>query len=195
MQEFINGIISNLQDIVNNSPLILGILFSAFIIIMESIIPVLPLGVFIAINMVLLGNTLGYIVSWIATCLGCLLSFLLVRKVFYKRFNEKNTKKEKINKILKKMNNISFSGFVVITALPFTPAFLINIASGLSKMELKKFMTGILIAKVFIVYFWGFIGTTFLQSVTDIKVIIELVVMLLTAYLLSKLVMKKYNIN
>lgn len=195
MQEFINGIISNLQDIVNNSPLILGILFSAFIIIMESIIPVLPLGVFIAINMVLLGNTLGYIVSWIATCLGCLLSFLLVRKVFYKRFNEKNNKKEKINKILKKMNNISFSGFVVITALPFTPAFLINIASGLSKMELKKFMTGILIAKVFIVYFWGFIGTTFLQSVTDIKVIIELVVMLLTAYLLSKLVMKKYNIN
>ncbi len=195
MQEFINNIIQNLQDISVSLPFICSILFAFLIISIESILPMLPLGVFVALNMILLGNILGFVVSWLATSIGCLLSFTLVKKLFYKKFSNKIEESEKLKKLLKGINKLSFSGFVVITALPFTPAFLINIVCGLSKMNVKKFISGILIAKVFIVYFWGFIGTTFLQSVTDIKVLLELVIMLIAAYLLSKIAMKKYNIN
>lgn len=195
MQEFVNNIISNLQEISASLPFIYSILFSFFIVAIESILPMLPLGVFIALSMVLLGNIFGFLVSWIATSLGCLLSFILVRKLFYKKFSKRMEEKEKSRKLVKSINKLSFSSFVVITALPFTPAFVINIVCGLSKMSIKKFISGILIAKIFITYFWGFIGTTFLQSVTDIKVLIELVIMLIAAYLLSKLAMKKYNID
>lgn len=195
MQEFVNNIISSLQDISQSLPFIYSILFSFLIIVMESILPMLPLGVFIALNMVLLGNIFGFFVSWIATSLGCLLSFVLVRKLFYDKFSKRMEEKEKSRKLVKSINKLSFSSFVVITALPFTPAFVINIVCGLSKMSIKKFMSGILIAKIFITYFWGFIGTTFLQSVTDIKVLIELAIMLIAAYILSKLAMKKYNID
>ena len=195
MQEFVNNIISNLQNISASLPFIYSILFSFFIVAIESILPMLPLGVFIALSMVLLGNILGFFVSWIATITGCLLSFIFVRKFFYNKFSKRMEKKEKSRKLVKGINKLSFSSFVVITALPFTPAFVINIVCGLSKMSMKKFISGILIAKIFIVYFWGFIGTTFLQSVTDIKVLIELLVMLIAAYILSKLAMKKYNID
>ena len=195
MQEFVNNIISYLQDISASLPFVYSILFSFFIVAIESILPMLPLGVFIALSMVLLGNILGFFVSWIATSLGCLLSFILVRKFFYKKFSKRMEEKEKSRKLVKGINKLSFSSFVVIAALPFTPAFVINIVCGLSKMSIKKFISGILISKIFIVYFWGFIGTTFLQSVTDIKVLIELLVMLIAAYLLSKLAMKKYNID
>lgn len=195
MQEFVNNIITNLQEVSQSLPLIYSILFSFFIIVMESILPMLPLGVFIALNMVLLGNVFGFFVSWIATSTGCLLSFILVRKLFYDKFSKRMEEKEKSRKLVKGINKLSFSSFVVITALPFTPAFVINIVCGLSKMSIKKFISGILIAKIFITYFWGFIGTTFLQSVTDMKVLIELLVMLIAAYLLSKLAMKKYNID
>ncbi len=193
MQEFVNNIISYLQDISASLPFVYSILFSFFIVAIESILPMLPLGVFIALSMVLLGNILGFFVSWIATSLGCLLSFILVRKFFYKKFSKRM--EEKSRKLVKEINKLSFSSFVVIAALPFTPAFVINIVCALSKMSIKKFISGILISKIFIVYFWGFIGTTFLQSVTDIKVLIELLVMLIAAYLLSKLAMKKYNID
>ncbi|HPF82765.1 MAG TPA: VTT domain-containing protein [Bacilli bacterium] len=163
------------------------------VIVLESIIPMLPLGLFIALNMLLFGNITGFIISWVATSLGCLLSFMLVRKFLFK---VKETKENKtIKNIIKKINKISLSKFVVITALPFTPAFAINIASGISKMNIKKFMVGILISKIFVVYFWGFIGTTFLESITDFYVIIKLAVMLAIAYILSKLVMKKFNLE
>ena len=190
MQEYVNSIINNLQSISASLPFALSILFCFFIIVMESILPMLPLGVFIALNMILIGNILGFAISWVATSIGCLLAFVIVRKIHRSFLNN-----DEIKRLSNKINKIPFSGFVVITALPFTPAFLINVVSGLSDMKLKKFMTGILISKIFVVYFWGFVGTTFLQSVTDIKVLIELVIMLLAAYLLSKLAMKKYNME
>lgn len=195
MQQLINEVILWLQEFVNNCPYVFSIFVGMFVIVLESIIPMLPLGVFIALNMLLFGNILGFILSWIATSIGCVLSFYLVRKIFNKRFEDKTKDNKKIMILMKKINRLPFSSFVLITALPFTPAFAINIAAGLSKMSIKKFTLGILIAKLFIAYFWGFIGTTFLQSVTDISVLAKLVLMLLAAYVISKLVMKKYKLD
>ena len=55
-------------------------LFACILIVVESIIPVLPLFVFITINFVVFGKLLGFIISWIFTVIGCMLSFYLVRK-------------------------------------------------------------------------------------------------------------------
>ncbi|MEG2379260.1 MAG: hypothetical protein RSB77_03470, partial [Bacilli bacterium] len=74
-------------------------------------------------------------------------------------------------------------------------AFAINIAAGLSKIDAKKFIASILISKLIIVYFWGFIGTTFLESVSDPFVILQLLTLLLIAYIVSKQIMKKYKID
>ena len=96
---------------------------------------------------------------------------------------------------MEKFDHIKFPTLVLITALPFTPAFLINIAAGLSKMSYKKFTANILIAKLSIVYFWGYIGTSFIESITDITVLIRLAFIMLGAYVLSKIVMKKNKID
>ena len=93
------------------------------------------------------------------------------------------------------MKNIEFSKLVLIIALPFTPAFLINIACGITGMDLKKFMTSILIGKLSIVYFWGFIGKSMLESITDIKTVVILCLLLLISYLLSKIVNKQLDID
>lgn len=195
MQQIVNEIIIGLQEFVLNAPFILSIFLGVLIIILESIIPVLPLGVFIALNMILFGNEVGFILSWGATCIGCFISFFFVRKVFHQKFYDKYKDNKYISKITSKLNKLEFTSFTLLTSLPFTPAFAINIGAALSKLSKKKFIVGILISKIFICYFWGFIGTTFLQSVTDIKVIIKLGIMMLIAYILSKVVMKKYKLD
>lgn len=172
-----------------------GVPFGILLIILESIIPALPLGVFIAFNMMAFGGILGFIISWLATCIGCYLSYLLFSKVFSKWLFKSNKKREKLAKIVKKMQNIEFSKLVLIVALPFTPAFLVNIACGLVRVSKKKFMASILIGKLSIVYFWGFIGKSMLESITDIKTIIILCVLLLISYILSKVVNKKLEIE
>ena len=101
----------------------------------------------------------------------------------------------KIKKIILVIKNISLSNLVLIVALPFSPAFLINIACGLSKTDIKKFLTAIAIGKLSIIYFWGFISKSLLESITDIKTLITVLVMLILSYAISKLINKKLKIE
>ena len=96
---------------------------------------------------------------------------------------------------IEKFKNIRFSELVLILTLPFTPSFLINILSGVSSMSNKKFVGAILIGKFFSIIFWGYIGKSIISSITDIKSIVYIVSTLLLAYIISKIVSKKLNIE
>lgn len=195
MKQIIDAAIDFLKDQVQSNNPIIGIFIGMLIIVLESMIPVLPLAVFIAVNMLVFGNIAGFIISWVSTILGCLLAFMLCRKGLSCKFYSKIKTDGRIDNLMNKISNIKFSNLVIITALPFTPAFVVNIAAGLSNISYKKFISAIIIAKLSIVYFWGFIGTTFLESITNLKVLIELGLIILIAYIISKIVMKKFNIE
>lgn len=187
IDSFIKSITSYLQ--------VFGIPFGCFLIILESIIPVLPLGVFVAFNMMAFGNFIGFIMSWICTIIGCLLSFWFFRNIISKKFGDKLNKSPKIKKIINVVKNIKFSNLVLIVALPFSPAFLINIACGLANVDFKKFLVSLLIGKISIIYFWGFISKSLFESITDIKTLITISILLLISYLISKFVNKKLRIE
>ncbi len=195
MQHIINQIIENLQQLVISSPPYIGVLIGMFVIILESMIPVLPLAVFIALNMILFGNLAGFIMSWVSTIIGCIIMFIVSRKYFSNFFDRKTKKSKKVRNLMNIINKMEFSTLVIITALPFTPAFLINIAAGLSKMSYKKFVMSILISKIAVIYFWGYIGTTFLESLSDISVLAKLGIILGATYVLSKFIMSKNKID
>lgn len=193
MEEIIKSVVNAVEVFVLNSNFFISLLIGCSIIILESIIPMLPLSVFIAINTIAFGNFLGFIISLISTIIGCSLSYFIskmIRKKIYLRIK----KIDKYLAFIENIDRISFSKLVLILAMPFTPAFSINIAAGLADMEYKKYLLALIISKIFIVYFWGFIATTFLESITDIGVIIKIIVIILIAFILSKIVMKKFDL-
>lgn len=193
MIEIINYLVDHATDLLKMGGPIMGVL----LVFLESVIPILPLGAFITLNMNAFGFVGGFLISWSATCIGCYASYFVfssfLSKYFYQFLSRKDAKK--IHKSMEKIRKMPLGNLAVLIALPFTPAFLINIASGLAKVDRKKFLLSILIGKIFIVYFWGFIGTSFLESMTDITTIITIAVMLVVAYLVSKYVSKKTNIK
>ncbi len=190
MLEMIYHYIEVATELLKSGGLICGIL----LVLLESIIPALPLGVFIAFNINAYGLIVGILISWFGTCLGCYLSYSFF-KYLSKKFFTKLLQKKKFEKIITKIKTISFPNLVVLIALPFTPAFLINIACGVVEISKRKFLTAISIGKVFIVIFWGCIGKSLLESVTDIKTIIVVSLSILVAYFISKLVSKKLDIE
>lgn len=174
-----------------------GILYGFILIFIESFLPVLPLGVFVALNVNAFGIVLGIIISWIATCLGCFVSYSLFyylsNKFIYKFLSNKKAKR--IDKAINKVKSISFTNLVLLIALPFTPAFLINIVCGMASISRKKFVISILIGKIFMIIFWGYVGKSLIESMTDINTIITVSIMLLFAYFISKFVSKKMHIE
>ena len=95
---------------------------------------------------------------------------------------------------MKSISEINFSNLVTLMAIPFSPAFLINVAGGLSKIKTREFFLALFLGKMVMVYFWGYIGTSLLDSLTDITIVFKISFLLIIAYGLSKLVEKKLKI-
>ena len=65
----------------------LGPIFACLLILIESILPFLPLAVFIGINFLSFGHLLGFLISWVFTIIGCIMSFMIFRKGFNEKFD------------------------------------------------------------------------------------------------------------
>ncbi len=175
---------------------VLGPIVGCFFIVIESMIPILPLFVFITLNFLAFGNIWGFIISWVFTCIGCFISFLLFRKKvqtwLFKRIKKRGLISEHTIDVI---TNLKFEQFATIIAIPFTPAFLVNIVAGLSKMSYKKYIGALLIGKMFLVYFWGFVGVSLIESIKNPIYLVRVLVLLLIAYVISRVVNKKFKIE
>ncbi len=185
MAEFVTNIVDFCSNVIGD----LGPLFGFFIVFIESILPILPLSVFVALNVVTFGSVVAFIISWLGTICGCICAFFLSRK-FSDYITKKFKNNEQVKSIRKTINKISFSNLVILFAIPFTPAFPINIAAGLSSMPPKKFIAALLIGKIPMIYFWVYIGKNLRECLTDVSVLAKIVFMVLMAFLAGKVVNK-----
>lgn len=174
-----------------------GLLFGFLLIFLESFLPILPLGVFVALNVNAFGGVIGICLSWLATCLGCFISYLffsfLSQNLLHKILSKKTL--EKVERAIDKFQKISFSNLVLVVALPFTPAFLVNIVCGIARVSRRKFLFSIFIGKVSMLIFWGYVSKSLIESMTDINTIIIVSLMLLVAYMVSKIVSKRVDLD
>lgn len=190
----------NIDTFINDILLSLGIygpLLGCLLILAESILPILPLSVFITLNFMSFGHLWGFFISYILTVIGCNLAFYLCKRSMRGRFEFllKKFDKNKALRIVDNFSSIEMKNLVALLAFPFTPAFLINIFSGVSDMSYKKFLTATIIAKPFMVYFWGYLGVTLIDSLTHPEYLIRVLVMVGIAYVASAIVSKKFEID
>lgn len=191
--DLIKYIIDHSTEFVSNG----GMLVGFFLVFIECFIPALPLSVFVALNVNAFGFLAGFLISWCATCLGsylCYLFFSFIEGKLTEKFLKRKTIK-RIKNGIDKFEKIKFTELVLIITLPFTPSFLVNILAGLTKMAKEKFLVALLIGKSFTIVFWGYIGKSLIESLTDLRSLIYIFVTLVLAYAISKIVSKKMNIE
>ena len=184
------------DQLLNDFLLSLGILapiISSLFIVLEGTLAFLPLFVFITVNILTLGPLLGILSSWILTTLGSLICFLLFRKSIVKWFYKKDKNKgEKFSKVINKM---SFKKIVLIIAIPFIPSFFVNMGAAFSKISVKKYFYALLVGKIFVVLFWGYIGKNLIDCLTNPVLLIKILVLLFGAYLVATFVNKKFDLD
>ena len=167
------------------------------LIMLESVLPPLPLGVIVGFNMISFGKFFGFILSYIATICGCILSFILFRYFFKGKFINKFSKKnrESINKWKDKLSNIKMPTLALLVALPVTPSFAVNIAAGLSDMSLRKFFISICIGKPAMLFFYGYIAVSVMESLKDPMNIVRVIALMIGVYIISKIIEKVVKVD
>lgn len=189
--EALNELINNLLNLLGSWGALLGCVFILF----ESIIPMLPLSLFITLNFVTFGSIIGFIISWIFTVLGCMMSYYLFKSAVSEKrlskFKENNTLKKVINVI----ENMNFTSLVILIAIPFTPAFAVNIAAGICRVPKRKFLLALMLGKISLVYFWGFVGIGLIESLKNPSKLIGVVILIVIVYIISYILSKKLKIK
>ena len=174
-----------------------GLIIGFLLIVLEAFIPILPLGAFVTLNINAFGSFIGLLLSWTATVTGSFLMYLLCyyvsNKIIYKFIKE--TTKEKIINTTEHFKQIKLTSLVLIITLPFTPSCFVNLIAGISNVSKEKYFISLLIGKVFHVIFWGYIGMSLIESITNIKAIIFIIIILIIAYIISKIISKKFKIE
>lgn len=186
--------LNNVVYFIENSGL-LGVLIACILIVFESILPILPLLVFITINFLVLGKFFGFIISWVFTILGCIMSYYIFKKGFGNKFDRLVEDKERLKKYKNLFKNITVGKLIIIISMPFTPAFMVNIVAGLVNMDFKKYFTALLFGKIALVYFWGFIGTSFVESIKNPIILIRIIIIMSLTYLLYLIVNKIFKLD
>ena len=168
-----------------------GSVFACALISVESIIPIMPLSVFITVNFLVLGHFWGFIISYVFTVIGCTMSYFIFKKGLGNKFENLTENKKLISKYKKIFRNITTGNLILVIAMPFTPAFVVNIVAGLVKMDFKKYFTGLVIGKLAMVYFWGFVGTSLIESISNPIILVKIAVIMILTYAVY-LVLKRF---
>lgn len=191
--EYITELINKSTDLIASGGLLVGFL----LVLLEAFLPMLPLGVFVSLNINAFGFLPGVTISWIANVIGSYIAYLffcfISNKFLYKFLKNKTI--EKIDKKLHEFNKIPFTHLVLILTLPFTPSCFVNLLAGISDVSKQKYLFSLIIGKAFMITFWGYIGKSLIESITDIKAIVFILIILGLAYLISKIVSKKMDIE
>ncbi len=189
--EALNELINNLLNLLGSWGALLGCVFILF----ESIIPMLPLSLFITLNFVTFGSIIGFIISWVFTILGCMMSYYLFKSAVSEKrlskFKENNTLKKVINVI----ENMNFTSLVTLIAIPFTPAFAVNIAAGICRVPKRKFLLALMLGKISLVYFWGYVGVSLIEALKNPSKLIGVVILIVIVYIISYILSKKLKIK
>lgn len=135
-----------------------GPLPGMIITMLESFLPFLPLIAFVIANAAAYGLWKGFFFSWIGICIGSVIVFFISR-----RFGQKFTayifrRYPTARNFLQWIERKGFTTIFVVSCIPFSPSFLINVVAGLTRVPFTTFLIAILLGKAFMVFLVSYIG-------------------------------------
>jgi uncharacterized membrane protein YdjX (TVP38/TMEM64 family) len=125
---------------------------------MKSFIPPLPTLVIVGVNAAVYGLWLGFLYSWIGIISGCLVTFLIVRKVSSYPYFTKWALKPKVAKSMIWVQRNAFSYVFILSLFPVGPFVVVNIAAAVARMRLISFLIAVIVGKGIMVFYVSYIG-------------------------------------
>lgn len=163
-----------------------GILAGFLLVILEAFLPVLPLFAIVILNINSYGFIVGFLTSYTATVTGSFLVFLVVRFLFRNAAQRYIHKREKLERLLRFVDERGFTFAFIMLALPFTPTSVVNVIAALSNMRSEVYLLILVAAKLIMIGSMALVGydiTEFFNS--PVRLVVSLVLLALL-YFFSK---------
>ncbi|WP_078381506.1 TVP38/TMEM64 family protein [Sutcliffiella halmapala] len=157
------------------------------LVVLEAFLPFLPLIVIVMANAAAFGLWVGFLISWTGAVVGAVIVYICVTKLKKYRWVQKLLKKEKVRKMMSWIERHGFGPIFFLLCFPFTPSFLINVVSGLSKIKFYQFFLALIAGKMVMIFTISYIGYDLISFIrAPIKTITALTIMFVLWYIGKK---------
>lgn len=163
-----------------------GILAGFFLIILEAFLPILPLFVIVILNINSYGIVVGFLTSYTASVTGSFLVFLVVRFLFRDTAQRYIHRREKLERLLKFVDDRGFTFAFIMLALPFTPTSVVNVIAALSNMKARVYLLILVVAKFIMIASMSLVGYDIIGFFGSPARLVTSIVLLVVLYLFSK---------
>jgi len=163
-----------------------GILAGFSLIILEAFVPILPLFVIVILNINSYGIIVGFLTSYTASVTGSFLVFLVVRFLFRDTAQRYIHRREKLERLLRFVDDRGFTFAFIMLALPFTPTSVVNVIAALSNMRARVYLLILVVAKFIMIASMSLVGYDIIGFFGSPARLVTSVVLLVVLYLFSK---------
>ncbi len=125
----------------------LGIIAAIGIPYAETIVPIAPLFLMLAFNVLSYGLVLGFLFTYIGTTMATITIFLVLRKISAKVPLEERKMSDKVKNYLYWIENTNPILHIIAMMIPLSPAYLINYSMGLSNVTFSRYLFVTLISR------------------------------------------------
>lgn len=113
----------------------------------ESFLPFLPLVAILIANVNIYGLGEGFLLSWAGVVGGAVSVFWLVRRFGGRLRHFVERKSPRSTRLIHWLEKHGFMPIFLLSCFPFTPSFLVNLVSGISRVPFHTFVTATLLGK------------------------------------------------
>lgn len=163
--------------------------------LIESLLPFLPLVVFVFANAAAYGLLFGFLYSWIGASIGSILVFLIIRKLGDKRLFRVLRENKQVKKVTAWLERHGFGPLFLLICFPFSPSAVINVVAGLSRISTPQFILAVILGKSLMIFSIAYIGSSIFEfaknPVKTIIVGVAIVLFWLTGKYMEKRLQKK----
>ncbi len=160
---------------------------------MKSFIPPLPTLLIVGVNAAVYGLWLGFLYSWIGIVSGCMVTFLIVRRVAGHPYLLRWAQKPKVLKSMRWVRRNAFSYVFLLSMFPVGPFVVINMAAGLARMRIRSFLIAVLCGKAIMVLSVSYIGHDLSRFIEQPFLLIYVGLFLALSLIISKQIEARYT--
>ena len=174
---------------------LLGPFAPILIMIIEAIIPALPLFAIVTLNVASHGPIFGFVYSLIGAVLGSCIVFLFWRKIGTKLFVKLENKSDKIHKAKVWVSNFRKERLFVLLMFPFTPSSFFNFAFGVSDFDAKTYICTLTIAKIVMIGMLVGFGQSVVKAFEKPVLLIIALIIMVVLWFISDVLNKKNGLK
>jgi uncharacterized membrane protein YdjX (TVP38/TMEM64 family) len=129
-----------------------AIVLGVLAILVQTFIPFCPFMLIAGANVLIFGLFYGFIINYIASCLGAFLAFIFARFFGHNWVERKLMRYPMIVQFNKRMETEGFFYVLLGRLIPIFPSSIVNLGAGISKIRIRHFLFATLLGKFPIVF-------------------------------------------